>query len=120
MASAEQWHSESNVGFSGPPLRAALWRSPANCGRSALRPIPVVNRLRVGNLRRGLAWPDFKRLRGYVEMDRRAFIGRVTGSLITAPLAAEAQQATKVPRIGLLAANLAGNPRRATPFSFQA
>jgi putative ABC transport system substrate-binding protein len=35
-------------------------------------------------------------------MDRRAFIGTVTGGLLAAPLAAEAQQAGKVWRIGLL------------------
>jgi putative ABC transport system substrate-binding protein len=35
-------------------------------------------------------------------MDRRAFIVSITGSLIAAPLAAEAQQAGKVPRIGFL------------------
>jgi putative ABC transport system substrate-binding protein len=35
-------------------------------------------------------------------MDRRAFIGRVVGGLLAAPLAAEAQQAGKVLRIGIL------------------
>jgi len=35
-------------------------------------------------------------------MDRRTFIGMLTGSLLTAPLAAEAQQAHKVYRIGFL------------------
>ena len=35
-------------------------------------------------------------------MDRRAFIGSLAGSLLAAPLAAEAQQAGKVARIGLL------------------
>ena len=35
-------------------------------------------------------------------MDRRAFIGTLAGGLLTAPLAARAQQAGKVPRIGLL------------------
>jgi len=35
-------------------------------------------------------------------MDRRAFIGRVAGGLLAAPLAARAQQAGKVYRIGIL------------------
>jgi ABC-type uncharacterized transport system substrate-binding protein len=35
-------------------------------------------------------------------MDRRAFIGSLTGSLLAAPLAAEAQQAAKIARIGYL------------------
>jgi hypothetical protein len=35
-------------------------------------------------------------------MDRRAFIGMMAGCLLAAPLAAEAQQAGKVPRIGIL------------------
>jgi len=35
-------------------------------------------------------------------VDRRAFIGTLAGGLLTAPLAARAQQAGKVPRIGLL------------------
>ena len=35
-------------------------------------------------------------------MDRRAFIGSLTGGLLAAPLAAEAQQAAKVARIGVL------------------
>ncbi|MGH7893853.1 MAG: ABC transporter substrate binding protein, partial [Candidatus Binatia bacterium] len=33
---------------------------------------------------------------------RRAFIGTLTGGLLAAPLVAGAQQATKIPRIGLL------------------
>ena len=37
-------------------------------------------------------------------MDRRAFIGTMAGGLIAAPLAAEAQPAKKVPRIGFLVA----------------
>jgi putative ABC transport system substrate-binding protein len=37
-------------------------------------------------------------------MDRRAFIGTMAGGLIAAPLAAEAQPARKVPRIGFLVA----------------
>jgi putative ABC transport system substrate-binding protein len=35
-------------------------------------------------------------------MDRRAFIGTLAGSLLAAPLAAEAQQRGKVPRIGYM------------------
>jgi putative tryptophan/tyrosine transport system substrate-binding protein len=35
-------------------------------------------------------------------MDRRAFIGTLTGGLLAAPLAAEAQRAGTVPRIGYL------------------
>jgi ABC-type uncharacterized transport system substrate-binding protein len=38
-------------------------------------------------------------------MDRRAFIGTVAGGLLAAPLAAEAEQAGKVPRIALIFAN---------------
>ena len=46
-------------------------------------------------------------------MDRRAFIGTLSGGFLAAPLAAEAQQAGKVPRIGWL-----GGPTResAEPF----
>jgi ABC-type uncharacterized transport system substrate-binding protein len=36
-------------------------------------------------------------------MDRRAFIGTLTGGLLAAPLAVKAQQMTKIPRIGVLA-----------------
>src|ERR1700693_4018356 len=35
-------------------------------------------------------------------MERRTFIGVILGGLLVAPLAAEAQQAAKVPRIGFL------------------
>ena len=42
-------------------------------------------------------------------MNRRAFIGTLAGGLLTAPLTAEGQPATKVARIGYLAANLAAN-----------
>jgi putative tryptophan/tyrosine transport system substrate-binding protein len=35
-------------------------------------------------------------------MDRRAFIGSLAGGLLAAPLAAEAQEAGKVPRVGIL------------------
>jgi ABC-type uncharacterized transport system substrate-binding protein len=41
---------------------------------------------------------------------RRAFLGTLAGGLIAAPLAAEAQPAAKVARIGYLTGNLAGNP----------
>jgi putative ABC transport system substrate-binding protein len=34
-------------------------------------------------------------------MDRRAFLGTLTGGLLAAPLAGEAQQATKIPRVGV-------------------
>jgi putative ABC transport system substrate-binding protein len=37
-------------------------------------------------------------------MDRRGFIRTLTGGLLAAPLATEAQQATKIPRIGYLSA----------------
>jgi ABC-type uncharacterized transport system substrate-binding protein len=43
--------------------------------------------------------------------DRRAFLGALAGGLLAAPLAAEAQQATKVYRIGLLG----GTPPTAEP-----
>src|SRR5262249_39695868 len=42
-------------------------------------------------------------------MDRRAFITVVGGSILAGPLGAEAQQATKVARIGFLSLNLAPN-----------
>jgi hypothetical protein len=35
-------------------------------------------------------------------IERRRFIGVLAGSLVAAPLAAEAQQARKVPRIALI------------------
>jgi putative ABC transport system substrate-binding protein len=44
-------------------------------------------------------------------VDRRTFIGTLAGSLLAAPLAAEAQQAAKIARIGYLATNLAANAR---------
>jgi putative ABC transport system substrate-binding protein len=48
-------------------------------------------------------------------MNRRAFLSAVTGGLLAAPLAAEAQQQGKVPRIGVLSpgnsARAARNPR---------
>jgi len=42
---------------------------------------------------------------------RRAFLGTLAGSLLATPLAAEAQQAAKVARIGFLVTNLAASPR---------
>ena len=42
-------------------------------------------------------------------MDRRAFLAG-SPALLAAPLAAEAQQAAKVARIGYLAGNLAATP----------
>jgi hypothetical protein len=36
-------------------------------------------------------------------MDRRAFIGTLTGGLLAAPLAAQAQQVAGLPRVGHLA-----------------
>jgi putative tryptophan/tyrosine transport system substrate-binding protein len=43
-------------------------------------------------------------------VDRRAFLGTVARTLLAAPLAAEAQQAAKIARIGYLAPNLATSP----------
>jgi putative ABC transport system substrate-binding protein len=43
-------------------------------------------------------------------VDRRMFIHTLTGALLAAPLAAEAQQAAKIARIGFLAINLATSP----------
>ena len=43
-------------------------------------------------------------------MDRRAFLAGTGVVLLASPLAAEAQQAAKVPRIGYLSTNLAANP----------
>jgi hypothetical protein len=45
-------------------------------------------------------------------VDRRAFLATLTGSLLAAPLAAEAQQAAKVARIGYL---LEGPPGQTSP-----
>jgi putative ABC transport system substrate-binding protein len=42
-------------------------------------------------------------------MKRRTFIAMLTGGIVVAPFAAEAQQAAKIARIGYLAANLAAN-----------
>src|SRR5229473_8519283 len=43
-------------------------------------------------------------------MERRTFMAMLTGGIVVAPLAAEAQQAAKVARIGWLATSLAPNP----------
>jgi len=43
-------------------------------------------------------------------MERRTFLSTLTGGLLAAPLAAEAQQAAKVARIGYLSPNLAASP----------
>src|SRR5712691_5301402 len=43
-------------------------------------------------------------------MERRRFMAALAGGLLAAPLAAEAQQAAKVARIGYLSTNLAANP----------
>jgi hypothetical protein len=43
-------------------------------------------------------------------MDRRAFIGTLTGGLLAAPLAADAQQTGRVPRIAWLGGQ-AARPR---------
>jgi len=45
------------------------------------------------------------------EMPRRTFIGVIAGSLLTAPLAVEAQQAGKIARIGYLAGNRVAFPQ---------
>ena len=41
-------------------------------------------------------------------MDRRTFIGRVAGGLLSVPLSTEAQQAPRLPRIGVLFSGNAG------------
>jgi putative tryptophan/tyrosine transport system substrate-binding protein len=43
-------------------------------------------------------------------MERRTFMAMLTGGIVVAPLAAEAQQTAKVPRIGFLLPNLAASP----------
>src|SRR6266851_624477 len=45
-----------------------------------------------------------------VVLDRRAFLGAVTGGLLAAPLAAEAQSAPKTARIGVLSLAEGPNP----------
>ena len=49
-------------------------------------------------------------------MERRTFLGVLANGLLAAPLAAEAQQAAKVPRIGYLGLNLATSPHVAEAF----
>jgi putative tryptophan/tyrosine transport system substrate-binding protein len=49
-------------------------------------------------------------------MNRRTFLSGVTFGSLSAPLAAEAQQAPKVARIGYLAGNLAATPHRPEAF----
>jgi putative ABC transport system substrate-binding protein len=49
-------------------------------------------------------------------VDRRAFIGNIAGGLVAAPLAAGAQQAAKVARIGLLSLNASTFPQFFEPF----
>jgi len=49
-------------------------------------------------------------------MERRTFVAMLTGGFVAAPLAAEAQQAAKVARIGYLVTNLAGNPHHNEAF----
>src|SRR5467141_1017252 len=44
-------------------------------------------------------------------MDRRSFIGTLAGGLLAAPLAAEAQDAAKIARIGWLSGNMATSPQ---------
>ena len=44
------------------------------------------------------------------QIDRRAFLAGIAGGLLAAPLAAEAQQGTKVARMGYLASSLAASP----------
>jgi putative ABC transport system substrate-binding protein len=49
-------------------------------------------------------------------MERRTFMAMLTGGIVVAPFAAEAQQAAKVARIGYLAGNLAANPAQHEAF----
>jgi ABC-type uncharacterized transport system substrate-binding protein len=49
-------------------------------------------------------------------VDRRAFIGTLMGGLLAAPLAAEAQPAGKVPRIGFLFSGASGPTREVDTF----
>jgi len=47
---------------------------------------------------------------------RREFLGTLGGGLLAAPLAAEAQSAGSVPRIGCVHPNLAASPHLAEAF----
>jgi hypothetical protein len=49
-------------------------------------------------------------------MERRTFMAMLAGGIVIAPLAAEAQQAAKVARIGYLALSLATAPHRSQAF----
>jgi putative tryptophan/tyrosine transport system substrate-binding protein len=49
-------------------------------------------------------------------MERRAFMAMLTGGIVAAPFAAEAQQAAKVARIGYLTPNLAAAPHNHEAF----
>ena len=49
-------------------------------------------------------------------IDRRTFIGSVMGGILATPLAAEAQQARKAARIGILAGNRAASPHTLEAF----
>src|SRR5438094_4576836 len=55
-------------------------------------------------------------LTGNQAMERRTFMALVSGGLLAARLAAEAQQAGKVARIGWLSVNVAGNPQGCEAF----
>jgi hypothetical protein len=50
-------------------------------------------------------------------MDRRTFLARTGAVLLAAPLATEAQQAAKVPRIGYLGLNRPASPTWERPLS---
>src|SRR6266568_6741151 len=49
-------------------------------------------------------------------MKRRTFMAMLTGGIVVAPLAAEAQQAAKVARVGYLAFNRAASPHLTEAF----
>ena len=49
-------------------------------------------------------------------MERRTFLGVITGGLLTAPLAANAQRATKIPHVGFLSPSSVSDPRTARYF----
>ncbi|HEV8456807.1 MAG TPA: ABC transporter substrate-binding protein, partial [Methylomirabilota bacterium] len=49
-------------------------------------------------------------------MERRTFMAMIAGGLLAAPLAASAQQAAKIARIGYLSPNLAASPHRQEAF----